>query len=213
MASRLLILGSGSFAVEALEIAELMGTFEVLGFVNSLDRILPGTLHSGLPVFSMDTLPAGPSDCLVVAGIVSNKRRAFVEQVSARGYRAATLVHSSATVSPRATIAEGCIVGAAAVVASSTRVQRHVILNRGCLIGHDNDVGAFSTIGPGANIAGAVTIGEDAYIGVGAVVRDHLSVGAGAVIGAGSVVVKSVDGGTMVAGVPAKTVRTGVYGL
>lgn len=213
MASRLLILGSGSFAVEALDIAELMGTFEVLGFVNSVDRILPSTLHSGLPVYSTDTLPAAPDDCMIVAGIVSNKRRAFVEQVSALGYRAATLVHPSSVVSPRATIGEGCIIGAAAVVASNTRLQPHVILNRGCLVGHGNDIGAFSTVGPGANIAGTVTVGENAYIGVGAVVRDRLSIGACAVVGAGSVVVKAVDPYTLVAGVPAKVIRTGVHGL
>ena len=41
----------------------------------------------------------------------------------------------------------------------------HEFLNRGCLIGHDNQIGAFTTVGPGANLAGALTLGAGVYIG------------------------------------------------
>lgn len=209
----LLILGDGTFAIEALDIAEAAGGFEPLGFVNSHEAVASDRTHAGLPVFTPDTLPYTPKLCSLVCGIVSNRRRAFIQDMAARGYRFATLIHPAATVSRRASITEGCIIHAGVVVSSSTSIGNHVIVNRGALIGHDIEIGGFVTIGPGANIAGKVTIGEGAYIGAGAVIRDHLSIGTGSVVGAGAVVVDPVPPHVLVTGLPAKVIRDGINGL
>lgn len=209
----LLILGAGSFALETLDIAETSGGFEPLGFVNSLERPAPGATHAGLPVFWVDELPFGPADCWLVAGIVSTRRRDFVEGMVRRGYRLASVVHPSASLSRRAQVGEGCVINAGVVISSNTRIEPNVILNRGCLIGHDNLIHSFCTLGPGANVAGAVEIGEGAYIGLGAVIRDHVTIGAEAVVGAGAVVVKSVASNVLVTGVPAQVTQTQVKGL
>lgn len=209
----LLILGSGTFAVETLDIAEAAGGFRPLGFVNSLERPQPSTMVEGLPVFWIDDLPYMPDDCFLVAGMVSTKRRAFVETMRGRGYQFVTVVHPSAVISRRSTIGTGCVVNAAAVIASNTHIDDHVILNRGCLIGHDNHIGQFTTVGPGANLAGGLVIGAGAYVGVGAVIRDHLRIGVGSVVGAGAVVVKSIPERVLVAGVPARIMQTEVEGL
>jgi acetyltransferase EpsM len=213
MPTPLLILGRGTFAVEALDIAETAGGFTPLGFVDSIERPAPGATHADLPVFWIDELPHAAPDCVLVSAIVTNRRRAFVDAMRRRGYRFVSLVHPSSTISRRARIGEGCIVNAGAIVSQNTRIDGQVVLNRGCLIGHDVHVESYCSIGPGANIAGAVHVGTGAYIGVGAVVRDHLSIGAGAVIAAGAVVVKAVPPNVMVAGVPAKIVKTDVEGL
>ncbi|MEM6463918.1 MAG: DapH/DapD/GlmU-related protein [Pseudomonadota bacterium] len=52
-----------------------------------------------------------------------------------------------------------------------------------------------------------ITIGNDVWIGHGAILLPGVKVGHGAVIGAGAVVSKDVSAYTIVAGVPAKTVR------
>jgi sugar O-acyltransferase (sialic acid O-acetyltransferase NeuD family) len=207
----LIILGAGSFAVEALEIAELMGGFTPIGFAVS-DPPAPGSAHAGLPVMHVGDLPA-PGTVVVVAAIVSTQRRRIVTDVLRCGHRFATLIHPRATVSPRASIADGAIIGAGAIVASNTAIGPHVILNRGANVGHDNRIGAFVTIGPGATLAGAIDVGEGCYVGVGAVVRDHLAIGPGAVVAAGAVVVKPVEANTLVAGCPAVVVRAGIDGL
>jgi acetyltransferase EpsM len=207
----LIILGAGSFAIEALEIAELAGGFRTIGFAVS-DPPAPGTTHAGLPVMHVDELPA-PGTVEVVAAIVSTQRRGIVAAVQMRGHRFARLIHPRATVSPRASVAAGAMIGAGAIVASNTSIGPHAILNRGANVGHDNLIRAFVTIGPGATLAGAVDLGEGCYIGAGAVVRDHLTIGSGAVVAAGAVVVKPVEANTLVAGCPAVVVRTGVDGL
>lgn len=209
----LLILGAGSFAIETLEIAELSGAFEPIGFVVS-EGVEPWpTTHAGLPVYRADRLPIGPEAARIVAGIVTNRRRPFVDQLCARGYRLATLVHPTAIISPRASLNAGCVIGAGAIIASQTRLCSGVLLNRGANIGHDNTIEAFATIGPGATLAGGVHVGTGAYVGVGAVVRDHLAIGTGAVVAAGAVVVKPVEAHTLVAGCPAVVLKHGVDGL
>lgn len=206
----LLILGSGTFATETLDIAETQGRFLPIGFVNSLSRPGPGATHAGLPVFWIDDVPFPPGSCSVVAGIVSPQRRAFVVQMVGRGYGLVSVVHPSATISRRAQVQSGCVINAGVVIAQNSVVYENVIVNRGALIGHDIRLESFCTIGPGANLAGGVTVGEGAYIGVGAVVRDHVSIGSNVVVGAGAVVVKSVPPGVLVVGVPARVVETEV---
>ena len=58
------------------------------------------------------------------------------------------------------------------------------------------------------NKAPSIKIGRGVWIGANAVVLPGVQIGDGAVIGAGSVVTKSVGAGEVVAGNPAKLVRT-----
>jgi len=208
----LLILGAGTFAVEALEAAELSSR-TICGFlVSSADYRTALTLER-LPVYVPDDLPFTPVDVVCIAGIVSTKRQAIVDAMEALGFTFVVVRHPTAIVSPRAQVEPGAFIGAGAIVSAHTRVGRHVILNRGANVAHDVELGAFATVGPNAVIAGAVTVGARAWIGVGAVVRDHLAIGEGAVVGAGALVVKPVAAHTLVAGSPAAVVREGVDGL
>jgi UDP-perosamine 4-acetyltransferase len=62
-------------------------------------------------------------------------------------------------------------------------------------------------VGPGARLAGAVTVGERAHVGIGAVVIEGIRVGDGALVAAGAVVVRDVPAGARVAGVPARDLK------
>jgi sugar O-acyltransferase (sialic acid O-acetyltransferase NeuD family) len=212
-APRLLILGCGTFAVQTLEIAEEAGGFAPAGFINSFETPLEGTQLEGLPVFGIEALAFGPRDALVVSGAVSNRRRAAIEVLSQRGYGFATLVHPTAYVSRRAALRAGVVINSGVQLSVYVELGPHVIVNRAASIGHHTRIGAFATVGPGTTIAGAVTIGEGAYVGAGSVLREGSVIGAGAIVGAGAVVVKPVAAHTLVMGVPASVVRTGVDGL
>jgi len=198
-------------AVEVLDIAEAAGIFEVLGFVVNVAGA-PATLE-GRPVYQASSLPVSPAECRLVAGIVSTKRRAFVEAMIARGFPFTSVIHPSTHISRRSTVGAGSVLHPGVIVASNTCIGDHVIVNRGALIGHDNRINSFTSIGPGANLAGALVVGEGAYVGVGAVIRDHLTIGPGSVVAAGAVVVKNVEANTLVGGVPAQVLKTGVEGL
>jgi acetyltransferase-like isoleucine patch superfamily enzyme len=55
---------------------------------------------------------------------------------------------------------------------------------------------------------GKVVIRRGAYIGVGAIILPGVTVGEGAIVGAGSVVTKDVPRLSVVAGNPARVIRT-----
>lgn len=65
----------------------------------------------------------------------------------------------------------------------------------------------YVTIGHRAIIHGT-EIGRGSLIGMGAIVMEGVRVGAGSIVGAGAVVTKDVPSGVVVAGIPAKVLRT-----
>jgi acetyltransferase EpsM len=197
--AELCLAGSGSFAVEAAEWARDAG-WEVAGFIELLDRARAGSTVAGNLVLAPDAA-ACDRRAVVAAG---GSRRAHWKRLAPHGWRAGTIVHPSAWVSPSAVLAEGCIVGPGAVVGAETIVAEHTLVSRGALVGHHVRIGAFASLLPGANLAGHVLLGDGATVGMGAVIVDHTTVGAAATIAAGAVVLEDVIDGTRVQGVPAR---------
>jgi len=144
------------------------------------------------------------------APLSTTHRKGYVEQATALGFRLATLVHPTARVSSRATLAEGCFISALATIATRTTLGKSVFVNRSAAIGHHTTIGDYCTIQPRANIAGAITIGEQTYIGMGANIIDRLTIGKGCLIAAGATVVNNLPDRVLAMGVPAKVVKENI---
>lgn len=72
-------------------------------------------------------------------------------------------------------------------------------------LGHDVEIGDFTTFGYGSVVLGHVQIGRDVFVGTGAVIQNGtvdraLTIGDGAVIGAGAVVTHDVAPGQVMVG-------------
>lgn len=208
----LLILGTGTLAVEIADLVSEMPGWEVAGFVESLDRQGCQRLLEGLPVRWVDDIAGLAADHHAIGGLGTTHRARFIEQVEALGVPFATLAHPTARISRRSSLGKGTLLSAGVIVAACTRLGRHVFVNRGALIGHHTTIGDFATIGPGANVAGSCQIGAGTYIGMSAVVLDHLKIGSHAVVGAGAVVTRDVPDRVQVVGVPARIVKKNVQG-
>jgi acetyltransferase EpsM len=116
-------------------------------------------------------------------------------------------VHSTAIISPSATIQEGTVVMQGAIVQASANIGRHVIVNTGASIDHDCQIGDYAHISPGAVLSGNVEIGEGTHIGAGAVVIPNLKIGRWCKIGAGTVVIRDIPDGVTAVGNPARIIK------
>ncbi len=208
----LLILGATDYALVFADAFSDLPQFQVAGFVENLDRQRCGQKHGGLPVHWVDDIAPLRHTHAVVCCLSTTHRDHYVQQVKQMGFRFATLIHPTATVSKKSTIAEGTSLNIGCIVAGFTRISRYVQVNRGVTIGHHTTIEDYVTIQPGANIAGNCHIGSQTYIAIGATVVDGIKIGAHSVIGAGSVVTKDVPDNVLVVGVPAKVVKERIEG-
>jgi UDP-perosamine 4-acetyltransferase len=203
-------LGAGTHARSVLEAIRSAGRFEVVALADD-DASRAGSELLGFPVVTADEVERlraeGVAHAFAGVGGVgsSTARRQVFERLLAAGFELPPIVHASAVVSSWAELGRGAQVLAGAIVNAGTVVEDDVILNTGAIVDHDCRIGAHAHVGPGARLAGLVTVGEEAHVGIGAVAIERIEIGAGALVAAGAVVVRDVPAGTRVAGVPARS--------
>jgi sugar O-acyltransferase (sialic acid O-acetyltransferase NeuD family) len=101
-------------------------------------------------------------------------------------------IHTSAIISPSATIGKGTVVMQGAIVQASTIVGAHVIINTKASVDHDCTIGDFVHVSPGAVLCGHVQVGEGTLIGAGSVIIPSVKIGKWCIVGAGAVITKDL---------------------
>lgn len=139
-----------------------------------------------------------------------------------RAQKAAALAEEGAVLATavnRATdkVASNVQIGAGCIVNPQTLLSPNVSLGTGvqilgAAIGHDVQIGDFSTLAFGVVVNGHVQIGDGCSIGSGAILSNGrpdqpLKIGDGAVIGPGAVILRDVPAGATMIGNPAMTLR------
>lgn len=119
----------------------------------------------------------------------------------------ATLIHSTAVVSPSAKIGHGTVVMASAVINADAQIGDHVIINTGAVVEHDNVVGDYAHLSPGAVLTGNVSIGEGSHVGAGGVIIPNVKMREWSILGAGSTAIKDIPAYSTAVGVPAKVIK------
>ena len=87
-------------------------------------------------------------------------------------------------------------------------------IGKGCTIARDvviRDYDGHMIDLPDYKIAKPITIGDHVWIGNRAVILKGVNIGDGAIVAAGALVTKDVPANSIVAGIPAKVVKKGVY--
>ena len=96
------------------------------------------------------------------------------------------------------------------IISNSVKIGVGCILYYNATITHDCNVGDFVEISPGAILLGRVEIGDFSHIGSGAIILPNISIGKNVIVGAGAVVSKNIPDDCVVAGVPAKIIRSNI---
>ena len=206
--SRLYIFGAGGSGREIAWLAEqCWGRAVESIFLVDHQAYLSAPVN-GVPVMLLADVVPDEHDHFVIAIGDPTVRRKVVADCLGVGLRPATLVHPRVEMSDRVEVGQGAVICAGSIATAGVVVGRHVHVNLACTISHDVRIGDYTTLSPGVHIAGNVDIGREVFIGTGANIINGragapLVIGDGAVIAAGACIIRSVESGALMAGVPA----------
>lgn len=85
-----------------------------------------------------------------------------------------------------------------------------VVIHSRAVIGRNCTIAQQVTIGGRSKKQGVPVIGDHVYLGAGSKILGDITIGDEVVVGANAVVIHSVESNTIVAGVPARVIRTGI---
>jgi len=197
----LILFGAGGHGKVVADAAAI-GGFHVLGFI---DDTRTGE-HGGYPILgnqkALEKLKEAGAHCIVSIGDCAGRAQ-VQEMLEKMGFKMATVIHPSATISKTARI------GAGSAILAQTNVGPDAVLGKGCIVNtcasvdHDCAVGDYAHVAPGAHVAGGVQIGTQTFVGIGSCVREYCSIGSHVIVGAGAAVVTDFGDDVTVLGVPA----------
>lgn len=193
----LFLVGGGGHCRCAIEAIEAAGGFEIAGIIDVPEKV--GLEVSGYKILgTFDDIPRlfkKTALFLITVGEVDVDplRARLFEQVSALGFRAATVISPGAHVSTRATVGDGTIIMHGAFLNVGAVVGKNCILNTLSIVEHDSTLGDHTSMATGAIVNGGCQLGEGVFVGSQSVVRQYIRIADHTLIAAGSVVVKDIE--------------------
>lgn len=200
--ARIVLVGGGAFAREVLcWIEQARSAHSLPERVAYLDR--EATLAANVRYQAdylgdiADFMP-GPNDHLVMGIGDPQGKQQTAELLQVRGGTFLTLIHPSAVLASTASVGQGCVICPFGLVSADAKVGDLVSINTMSSVGHDVQVGRFTTLSSHVDLMGGVVVEDTVFLGSGARVLPRVKVKAGAKVGAGSVVGRTVrEGATM----------------
>lgn len=205
---KLLIVGSGDLGAQIAQIADLTGSYQVIGFVD--DWVKRGALKHGFPVLgkiedAQTLFRDGAFDEISVAiGYRHMKSRSSVIEKFLTGIPLATVIHPQSNIDPNAIVEPGVVVFIGVTIDAYAHIKQNVLLNAGVIVAHDTVIGEHSFVSPGVHFAGFIKVGARCIIGIGSIIIDNIEIVSGTRIGAGATVVKNIEQSGLYIGTPAK---------
>lgn len=202
---RVAIIGAGGQARETYAILQKDPDIEFVGFFESVrtkDEFL------GYPVRGLEDL--NPSFLCHIA-IGNEKVRKIIVDSLPQSTKWFTVIDQSAMIGDDVYIGEGSFIGQGSIITENVRIGKHTHLNIACTVSHDNKIGDYLTMAPGARIMGGCNFGELIYMGASSCVKDKISICSNTVIGMGAMVVKDINTPGTYVGVPAKPLNKDVH--
>ena len=133
-----------------------------------------------------------------------HRRHAALARARAAGLTLVSAIHPSVTILAEAILGENVIAHARSIIGYRAEVGAGAVLNTGAQIDHHTVLHECCTLDPGVVCAGGVVVEAFAHVHTGAILTKRVRIGSGAVVAAGAVVVRDVEAGMRVMGVPAR---------
>lgn len=204
---KMIIIGAGGFGRELLQwikdINAVKPTWEIAGFIddnlNALDKIecdykIIGTIS--------DWQPKEDEEFALALGAPEIKEK-ISKMMKQRGAKFPAIIHPTAIITPFSTYGEGLVMFPYSKLSVNSCVGDFVtILSSG--VGHDVQIGDYSTISGMCSVLRNVTIGKRVFLAAGVSLAQDVIIGDDVYIGLGSVVLKDIKQNARVFGNPAR---------
>lgn len=210
---QIVIVGAGGFGREIAWLIERINancpTWNFLGFVD--DGVDVGTPINEYEVLGNTQWLLEQSEVTYCVCAIGNTtvRKKLVDKLSEnQNLQFATLIDPSVNYSSTVSFGEGSMICAGNNITVNVTIGKHTIVNLDCTIGHDVNLGEYTTLYPSVNVSGMTTIGSGSEIGTGSSIIQGISIEKNTIVGASSVVVRDLkESGTYV-GVPARILQS-----
>jgi len=199
MTRRIVIVGAGSLVKNAVDLFDLEPR---LAYIHD-EPLRPGEVKFHVPV---EKRPVNFNyDYISVVGDPRHKRRLLGEL---EGAHFTNLVHPTCVRARTSKIGIGVFAQGFNAFYADTRVGDHCTFSGYISVGHDSVIDDYSTVCHHVALGGGVRVGEGTFLGLGCKVKPGIKIGEGALVGMGAVVIGDVPPNAVVAGVPAKFLKT-----
>lgn len=172
MKQNLVIVGTGMYGLLAKEIAESLGAFEKIAFVD--DGQKPSSPDFPLLGTSEDLATISEEYPFALVAIGNpNVRKKLVEKIeSIPTLTLATLISPAAYVSPSAQIGPGCVIEPGAVVQTKAVIEKGTFLCAGAVVNHAAVIEPFVQVDCNATVPGYVLVPEGYKVPCGTVFQE-----------------------------------------
>ena len=168
---KLLILGAGGFGQSIAEVAEILGNWESISFVDDhwpeQQQLNCYTIISNIQ--NLKFLDFQNFEAIIAVG--NNQiRQKWQQLLLDLSIPITTIIHPQTVIAPSAKIGRGVSIMAGCILGMNTIIQDGVILNIGTLLDHDVIIEAFSHLSVGVKVAGGKTITASSFLGIGTII-------------------------------------------
>ncbi|MBR3108789.1 MAG: acetyltransferase [Clostridia bacterium] len=209
----IVLYGASGFGKEVAYIIERINdakpTYNLLGFIDDGTKYCNGVEINGYPWLGrVDWILDHKEECLCTCTIGYSKTKAQIQQrLKEQGVRFETIIAPDARLSPLCTVGAGSVIYGYTSISVNCTIGEGVLLNGRVSVGHDVEIGSYTTVMVGTGISGGCKIGSEVSIGGHAFILPERIIGDGATVAAGSVVFTNVKAGMTVLGNPAKRMK------
>ena len=204
----LVIIGAGSIGGHiGYNLAEYqLEAYRLMGFLDD-DTNKIGKDFCGFPVLgAVEHIVNLPKDVSVIVGVAfPQMKKHIMDRLDTLGtFEYPPLIAKSAWISNNVQVDEGAIIYPGTTINYGTIVRKFAVLNMNCAVGHDCEIGAYSSLAPGVNLAGHTKLGLCVDMGIGSATIQDVRIGNNCVVGGQSMLIKNLPDNSKAVGIPAR---------